>query len=147
MQSMAIRLGIVGAIVLGGILLRPFLPGAAGALDLGDCFDLPSAEREVVEDVQYHPCTDAHDAEVIFVGNYEPADAGYPTEEAFRAYEDRRCIDAFQSYTGLDYYDDESHDFGSFHPTLEGWQDGDHVVICYIARVDGQQLTQSVKKQ
>src|SRR5262245_10627607 len=40
----------------------------AGDLQVGECFDDPGSVEEV-SDVQRHPCTEEHSAEVFFVGS------------------------------------------------------------------------------
>ena len=146
MGSILLRVGVIGAIIIGAIILRPFLSGNAGNLQVGDCFDIPADATDVVDDVQHHPCTDPHQGEVIFVGNYESPNDVYPSEDDFDAYVTQYCIPAFQTYTGIDYYADETYGIGSFFPTSEGWAEDDHEVSCYVGRVDNQMLTQSVKK-
>jgi hypothetical protein len=147
MQSILLRVGVIGAIIIGAIILRPYLSGNAGNLQVGDCFDLPDGTTDIVDDVQHRPCTDPHYGEVIFVGDYQPGDAGYPSDEAFRSFESEHCTAAFTSYTGIDYFTDTVYDFSTFWPTLEGWQDGDHEISCHLVRVDGAQQTGSLKKQ
>jgi hypothetical protein len=145
MRSIALRLGIIGLIAGGAFVLRPFLSGNAGNLAVGDCFDPPAVAGETVEDVQHHPCTDAHGGEVIFVGDYEPSDGTYPSDDAFVTFVGDHCVSAFNSYTGLDYLQATDLDFHVFTPTQEGWGDGDRTMICYAVRVDGTNFTQSVK--
>lgn len=146
MQGIAIRLGIVGLIVIGGLVLRPFLTGNAGELKVGDCFDVPGPEVTEVDDVQHHPCDQDHTGEVIFVGDYPgSASDGYPTEDDVFAYLEAQCIPAFQAYTGIAYADDQVHDIGWFQPTEEGWQNGDQGMICYAYRLDEAPFKGSLK--
>ncbi len=145
MQGLAIRLGIIGIIVVGAFLLRPYLMGEAASLAVGDCFDPPPGIG-TVEDVQHHPCNEAHGGEVVFVGNYEPATDVYPTDDEFFAFMNARCIAAFNDYTGLDYDTAEHLDYAAYTPTTDGWADGDRKVICYVVNVDGSQFSSSVKK-
>ena len=147
MRGLAIRVGVIAAILGGAFLFRNFLPSNAGNLAVGDCFDPPSGSG-TVEDVQHHPCTDAHGAEVIFVGSYEPATDAYPSDDEFLAFFDARCFPAFIDYTGLDVEAAQaaSLDFHAYTPTTDGWTGGDRKVICYIIKTDGSQMTSSVKK-
>src|SRR5262245_56412524 len=64
-----IVIGIFIALGVGGFIFRDFLSANATDLKVGDCFDEP-ANMESVEDVQHHPCTDEHTAEVFFTGKY-----------------------------------------------------------------------------
>ena len=147
MRSIAIRLGIVGAIVVAGVILRPFLTGNAGSLNVGDCFDVPPGEQETIDDVQHHPCTDPHGAEVVFVGDYAPATDVQPTETDIQGFVGSTCIPAFGQYTGLEFGTATDYDLGWFWPTAEGWSKGDHKVICYAVRIDEAKFTESIKKQ
>lgn len=146
MRSIALRLGIIGAIAGGAFILRPFLSGNAGSLAVGDCFDEPAVITDVVEDVQHHPCTEAHDGEVVYVGDYSPASDTYPTDEAFFEFEKAQCLSAFQQYTGIDFTLDESYGMATFRPTAEGWKGGDRTVTCYAYLIDESKLTKSIKK-
>jgi hypothetical protein len=146
MRSIGIRVGIIAAIVVGAFILRPFLTGNAGNLSVGDCFDLPTTAAETVKDVQHHPCTEKHDAEVVFVGNYSPVGSTYPTDDEFKTFFQDTCTQAFDAYTGLTFATDTTYDMSAFSPTQEGWTGGDHKVICYAVRIDNSQMTTSVKK-
>lgn len=146
MRSVLLRVGIIGAIGGAAFLGRDFLSGNAGNLAVGDCFDPPAGEVQEVEDVQHHPCDQAHGGEVIFVGNYEPDSSTYPTDDQFLDFVSDRCIAAFNDYTGLNYDTATDLDFSAFTPTSEGWGDGDRKVICYAVKVDESQFTQSIKK-
>jgi hypothetical protein len=146
MRSILIRVGIIAAIAGGAYLLRDFLPSNAGNLAVGDCFDLPAAEAETVEDVQHHPCTETHGGEVVFVGNFEPAQDTYPTDGEMFSFVTDRCIAAFFDYTGLTDATSQHLDMSAFTPTVDGWGDGERKVICYAVNVDGSPMTTSVKK-
>ena len=146
MRSIAIRVGIIAAIVVAFVLLRPFFSGNAGDLSVGDCFDLPATVTETIEDVQHHPCTDSHDAEVIFVGDFAPATSTYPSDDEFKTFFQASCSPAFDSYTGLVFATDATYDMSAFTPTTDGWTGGDHKVICYAVHIDASKMTQSIKK-
>ena len=147
MRGLLLRVGIIAVIVAAGFVFRQWLSGNASDLNVGDCFDQPSAVNTVVQDVQHHPCTDPHLAEVFYVRDYDVASATYPTEDAFQSFVLDRCIGAFQSYTGRAYQDAQELDIQPFWPTEEGWGKGDKEVTCFAVRVDGGQLTGTVKKQ
>ena len=145
MQALALRIGIIAILAAGAWILRPFITGNAGDLAVGDCFDVPATEQQTVEDVQHHPCTDAHGAEVVFVGDYQPTGGNHPSPSDVEAFVGSTCIPAFTQYTGLDFQTATDYDLGWFWPTAEGWGQGDHEVICYLVRVDEASLTQSLK--
>lgn len=147
MRGLALRFGVIGVIIVGALVLRPFLTGDAGSLAVGECFDVPATQEQTVEDVQHHPCTDAHSGEVVFVGDYSPATSTHPTSSDVEAFVGSTCIPAFTSYTGLDWNTATDYDLGWFWPTEEGWGKGDHKVICYAIRADLTNFTQSIKKK
>lgn len=147
MQSIALRLGVIAAIVIGAILLRPYLSGNAGNLQVGDCFDEPAGAEDTVDDVQHRQCTDPHGAEVVFVGDYTPNSQTFPTQEQFLAFFEATCTPAFNAYSGLDFVTDPTYDMSAYTPTTEGWvDDNDRKVICFAIRLDGAQMTSSIKK-
>ena len=137
------RVGIIGAIVVGGLIFRDRLSGAATDLRVGDCFDEPVSMTEVT-DVQHQPCTEPHDGEIMFVGDY-PDQADYPGNDAFDAYAEANCIPAFESYIGRDYETDTEFNIGTFYPISEGWSSGDHEITCYVFRIDEAKMNASVK--
>lgn len=147
MSGILARVGIIGAVIVGAIILRPFISGNAGSLAVGDCFDPPTTVSEKVEDVQHHPCTDPHGAEVVYVGQYAPATATYPTDDDFLSFFQATCGPAFNTYTGLDFVGDPNYDMSAFTPTTEGWAKNDRKVICYAVRMDDAKMTGSIKKQ
>ena len=146
MRGILIRVGVVGAIIVGGLLLRPFFSGNAGDLKVGECFDVP-IENENIDDVQHHPCTDEHSGEVFYVGESAAADgAVYPSINALAAEVYSYCDSAFVTYTGKDPYNDPEWTYGFFYPNEEQWGDDSRLVICYASRVDGATTKQSIKQ-
>jgi hypothetical protein len=146
MRSLGLRVGIIAVFLVGGFLIQQYVSKNAGDLAVGDCFDLPETASGIIEDVDPNPCTDPHDAEVVFVGDYEPATDAYPSESELTDYETDKCIAAFNNYTGIDFNTDELYTMGTIEPTAEGWDNGDHEITCYLARLDGTKLTTSIKK-
>lgn len=146
MKGLLIRVGIIAAIVVVGLIVRDFTSGNASDLKVGDCFDPPTTTDTVVNDVQHHPCSDAHKAEVFYVADYDQPSTGYPGEGAFRTWVLDRCIGAFQTYTGQSFDAATDLDFQPFWPTQDGWGKGDKEITCFIVRVDKGTMTGSVKK-
>ncbi|HSH22335.1 MAG TPA: septum formation family protein [Candidatus Caenarcaniphilales bacterium] len=137
---------LIGAVVVGGVVFREYLSGAAADLRPGDCFDLPSAETDIVEDVQHRPCGEPHDSEVFLVVEHAAPDgAPYPESVAFDSFIESECERGFESYTGLDYDTEPSLYFASFVPSPEGWNEGDRKIICYAFRFDEQKVTGSLR--
>jgi Septum formation len=137
---------VIGVIAVVGFIFRDRLSGGAGDLQVGDCFDDPGAVAEV-SDVQHHPCSEAHTGEVFLVSEMTGDNATYPTDDAFLEHVGTNCVPAFETYTGTTFDDNTALDIGYFHPTSEGWGDGDREVICYAYNLDGSTTTGSVKAQ
>ncbi|HXG25813.1 MAG TPA: septum formation family protein [Candidatus Binatia bacterium] len=145
MGGLVARFGIIGAIVVGGFVVRDYLTGAASDLQVGDCFDEPPGMEATVSEVTRHPCTDPHDAEVFFVADYSPSGGPFPGDVALEAFIDANCPAAYTAYLGRDYVTDTEYDYGVYFPLPEGWDAGDHEITCFVVRIDGGQMTQSVR--
>jgi hypothetical protein len=139
-----IRILIIGAIALGAFIFRDRLSGSAGDLAVGDCFQVP-AESVEIEDVQHSPCNEAHTGEVFYAADYAGGGDSYPIDTQFDDAVGAQCLPAFNSYTGRDYQSDTELDIGYFYPTMEGWNDGDHEIVCYAVRIDSATMLSSVK--
>ena len=142
-----IGIGIAAVLLIGGFIFKDFLSGNAGDLKVGDCFDLPPANVETVEDVQHHPCDQDHGGEVVFVGDYPGSGSDpYPTDDQFISFLLDSCWPASVSYSGIDIPNQDVYDIGWFQPTDEGWRGGDQSVICYLYRLDEAPFKGSLKK-
>ena len=142
MRSTALRIGFIAALAVGAV-------GCGGDLNnlrVGDCFDPPANIEGTVTDVVHHACTEAHGAEVVFVGDFTPATDAYPITLAFQNFYSSTCTPAFNAYTGLDFDTDTTFDMAAFKPTNEGWSGGDRKVICYALRSDNATMSQSITK-
>lgn len=147
MRGLLIRVGIIGIIVVGAFVLRPFVSGSAGDLKVGDCFDLPSATATTVKEVQHHPCDQSHGGEVIYVGNYAGSKSDpFPGDDQILAFVTQKCVPAYQTYTGTGVDSQGEFDIGWFQPTSEGWKGGDQGITCYLYRVDSAAFKGSQKK-
>jgi len=139
-----IRILIIAVIVVGALIFRDRMSNNAGELKVGDCFDDPPAAVEI-KDVQHHPCTEAHTAEVVFVGKMTGDNAAYPADSVVESLVGANCIPAWNAYTGKTYDSEEILDLGFYQPTSQGWSKGDRDVICYAIRVDSEPMTSSLK--
>jgi hypothetical protein len=115
---------------------------APNDLQVGDCFDVPGIAGSV-ETVVHHPCTVAHTGEVIDIATYGGSGTSYPSAAEFDAFVTQTCNPVFQTYVGGAGNADLS--MGYIYPLENGWSNGDRIVTCYAARIDGAQMTQSVK--
>ena len=144
-MRLLIRLGIIGAIALGGVLLRDRLSGNVGDLQVGDCIDRPATANETVSDIQHHPCNELHDGEVLFIANYEGSEAR-PSQAQFETWVGDHCLgQVFTDYVGATYESREDISAGAFWPTADGWSDGDREVTCYMTPTDEQKITTSYR--
>ena len=142
MQGWVIRIGIIAVIAIGALVLRDRLSGNAAELKVGDCFDEPASSATKVEDVQHHPCTEAHDNEVLIVTAHPAAkNAAYPTEAEMSAFVDDKCVSAYKPYTGSEAATESEIGLAWYVPTKEGWTSGTRKVICYLYRVDKAKMT------
>ena len=116
---------------------------SAGDLAIGQCFDEPTRDTGITTVVK-HDCTQAHDAEVFHVVEYTGGDA-YPISLSIDSFIDDTCVPVFATYVGQAFDSATDFDLGYFYPDREAWDDGDRTFTCYISRVDGAKLTQSVK--
>jgi hypothetical protein len=140
-----IFIGILIVVGIGGFLFRDRLSGSAAELKVGDCFVVPPAEEQTVDDVQHHPCTDEHSGEVFFVGKSSAAkDAAFARED-LKAEVFAICDPAFVTYTGKDSNTDPVWSYGYFIPTSESWGDGERGISCYALKIDGSTSTGSIK--
>lgn len=146
MRRIAARAGTLASlplIVLASVGCS-LLGGNVASLAVGDCFDPPNTVE--VEDVKRHPCTDPHGGEVFFVTDYAPSEGPLPDEADFRDFLGDRCPAAFEAYTGIDWASDTTYDIGTLWPSQDSWNGGDREMTCYVVRVDGAALTQSLRK-
>lgn len=152
-----VRWVLIGLLVGGGYLFSSWGdanrdgsgeivdPGALDvmALQVGDCFNDPEEEEEVVVDVAAVPCSEPHDNQVFAVLSLETAfpDDSFPGQDALGEYTYEICSGSvFDSYVGTAYLDSSLEVF-SFTPTEESWGDGDRGFACALYRLDFAPLT------
>ena len=144
MGRWVISIGLIVIVGIGALVFREFLPSNVGELKVGDCFDVPTGTDDV-GDVQHHPCTDPHDGEVIFVGDFTGSDT-YPSETAFDTFVGAACVGkAFPSYVGASFDAREYLDLGYFYPKSENWNQ-DKEISCYIMPIAGGKVSVSYAK-
>ena len=139
---------IVAVLVGAGIIGRDFLSGNASDLRVGDCFDDPIAAGSAateVEDVQHHPCAEAHLFEVFAVFDF-PAEKGtaFPGNSGFDTFTTEKCTAAFADYVGIT-VESSSMDWSDYQPIAKGWDSGDREITCFLANQDLSKQTGSAK--
>jgi hypothetical protein len=134
---------IIGAIgvFLAVVLFAVRNNVGADDLEVGTCFNIP--DGTTVQTVERQACTDSHTGEVFYVGDYEGT--SYPISLTLDGYVDDNCLPAFESYVGTEIEAVTDLTVGYFHPSRDGWDDGDRTVTCYVARSDEAAMTQSLK--
>jgi Septum formation len=145
-RRLIIIVGIIAVIVIASFVLKDRLTGAPGELGVGDCFDVPTAEaNDIVSEIQHHPCTEAHTAEIFLIADYPGTSDTYPSSSDFDAFANTSCTAAFTTYVGSDINSNPDLDAGYFYPPEEGWTGGDRRILCYVERTDGGTMTKSLK--
>ncbi|MCC7076526.1 MAG: Hsp70 family protein [Acidimicrobiia bacterium] len=93
----------------------------------GDCFDAPSSD--VVETVTVTDCSEPHEFEAFYVGDYEDdPDLAMPTADDFEA----ECLSHFEAYVGGP-FEESTLEVSWFSPLQENWDDGsDRRITCYL---------------
>jgi hypothetical protein len=139
-----LSIAVVVLIAGGAFLFRDRLSGGADDLKAGDCFDVPATAQETVEEVQHHPCTESHTAEVILVTSHPAAKgAKVPSDADFRTYLADTCGSALEVYVGTAKAD--LYDLGAFYPTDADWGKNEREVTCYLTLLDESPMTTSAK--
>jgi hypothetical protein len=115
---------------------------AADDLKVGDCFNIPNGTT--VKTVEKHPCTEGHNAEVIFVGEYTDGST-YPISLSLDRFIESSCAPAFETYVKRAIDSQPELSVGYFHPTRDGWDAGDRTITCYISQPDESPMTESLK--
>lgn len=146
--GVVVVMGVVGAV---GAASRDESGAIVGAGDLhivdvqvGDCFDLNDAsDIEEVGEIRAIPCDEPHTFEAYFLRDL-PA-GSYPSRSVLDAETEAACLPSFEPYVGRDYETSELY-VTSFEPTPEGWDEGDHSILCVLSTFNGETpLTGSVR--
>lgn len=111
-------------------------------IDAGDCFDDPSAFDEV-SSVEVIDCAEPHDNEVYALFNYTGSSV-YPGDAEIESAANQGCIDRFEDFVGIDYFDSEIW-VGAFWPSPDSWEDGDREVICFVYEGDLSKITGTLR--
>ncbi len=141
---------VILVVVVGAVVFRDRLSGSSSELVVGDCFDAPSsanapASGTEIDDVQHHPCGEAHGYEVFAVLKH-PAAKGdpYPGTETLFSYAATNCLSPFATYVGVE-FEQSSLGAGSIVPQQKGWESGDRAITCYVNGPGEAPVTGSLK--
>ena len=118
--------------------------GAIDVADLktGQCVSAASADV-FVRAFEGGPCLEPHAMEVA--GSYDLDDGEYPGVTALVLSSQRDCIPIYERYTGADFWD-SPWDVKPIIPSPVSWREGDRRVICMVVDLDGEPLTESVRR-
>ncbi len=134
----ALALGAVAAVTLLGDapeeseLVTDERKVSALELRVGDCFDKPSGDALL--NVHRVPCTDAHDAQVLFPVPF--GDATFPGEQAAFDTVLKKCWEHLMGRAIGDEFETLL-----FTPTASSWEQGRRNGTCAVVRSDGAKLT------
>jgi hypothetical protein len=134
---------IVGVIVafLAIVLFAVRNNVAADDLKVGDCFT--TTDKTTIQTVDSQPCTQSHNAEVIFVGEY--SGDSYPISLSLDRYIEESCVPAFESYVGRAVGSEPELSIGYFYPSRDSWNSGNKTITCYVSQPDESPMTESLK--
>jgi hypothetical protein len=141
-RTFLLRLLIIAAFIIGGLVFRDRISGNASDLKVGDCFDVPTANIDI-KDVQHHPCTEPHTGEVIFVGDHAAAKGTTFTDSLITDFAQSTCFPAADTYLGT--ADAKGLDIGAFFPQLKGWNDGQRGITCYLYEIGGSSISRTLQ--
>ena len=117
-------------------------------LDAGNCFNeyrWTNSSDDLIEITTEVECGGLHDNEVYFQVEH-PADGESPFlgETQMEAWAVRECYEAFEGFVGQ-VYELSGYDIGTFQPTQETWQLGNHrEITCFLFDDAGDQLQGTV---
>lgn len=127
-----IGIGVIVLFVVSAFVVRN--DTSLEDLKVGDCFDNPGVDVELVEEIDTIPCDQPHDFEV-FAQPQRADDLDYPGETALFAWADENCIRRFEAYVGTPW--EESAIWATnMVPTAESWENGDRTVTCMLMQVN-----------
>ena len=96
---------------------------------VGDCFNDPTGDTEMVTEVEAVPCSTSHDNEVFHI--FDLPDGPFPGTTTIDDHVSDECIPAFESYVGTPYEVSELYLY-PITPTEESWGLDDHEVVCAL---------------
>ena len=115
-------------------------------LQVGDCFNNIEADPNMAPTVvPLASCDGSHSNEVF--NKVQIDDSKYstvPTDDEMLAEMRSACLDAFESYVGID-LDSSSYLVRTYKPSSETWKNGDRTIICLIDSQPGSPLFGSAR--
>lgn len=106
-----------------------------GDLEVGDCYQEPSADDDFVYNLAVVPCSEPHDAEVY--SEFDIESATFPGDDETERIAFEGCEKRFDAFVGMAYADSVL-DYYFFSPTPGTWKTGDRVVTCSVIEPTGE---------
>lgn len=106
-----------------------------GDLEVGDCYQEPSADDDFVYNLAVVPCSEPHDAEVYY--EFDIESATFPGDDETERIAFEGCEKRFDAFVGMAYADSVL-DYYFFSPTPGTWKTGDRVVTCSVIEPTGE---------
>ncbi|MFE9242481.1 septum formation family protein [Nocardiopsis sp. NPDC006938] len=109
-------------------------------LAVGDCLnEMETGYDEAVSSVPIVDCSEAHDLEVYWGGDFDSG-LDYPGRDEVIDMVNENCLEFFQTFVGTA-YEESVLDIQTLFPMEEGWEMGDREYLCLIGQMDGSQTT------
>ena len=139
---------LVVAVGLGAYLAVAFVISPVPKLAVGDCLNgrlHDAAAGSELDPSRLRPlsCAVAHEDEVVGVVE-STATGAFPGMQTLFDFASAPCLAAFEAYVGAT-FDVSALDMILITPTDLTWVKGDRAIACVVYRVDGTQLTGSVR--
>jgi hypothetical protein len=151
--GLAFATGLVALVVLAAVPLGPASQGPAPAVErdrtgqvtkatnvtlsdvkIGDCYNnTPDNSFDALPEV---PCPQPHDDEVFYL--FMMSAGKYPGDDAVQTSADNTCGEQLPDYVGVS--PSALLDYSYLLPDQMTWASGDRLVICDLARSDGEKL-------
>jgi hypothetical protein len=111
------------------------------SLEVGDCVELPG-DGDTVRRLKTYHCDEAHDAEVVGVGDLGSGNDPFPGQAEVEQQGRRECTEKLRDYVGAGAKIDLR--IYLLLPTEDNW-DNDQTYICLAYAASGEKLTESVE--
>lgn len=113
------------------------------SLEVGQCFQDPGGDAEVVTDIEVVDCEEPHDNEVFHAFDLEGDD--FPGQDAATAAAEDECYGAtFEDYVGQPFETSEVEVF-AITPTRESWEEADDREVVCALKVPGERVEGSLR--
>jgi len=102
---------------------------AINSAQVGDCFDTDTLDDDDYLYIRPLDCHSPHDGEIFFVDAVDSPT--YPGSNGWDDTVDDLCVPAFGDYVGEPYWSSDLY-LSYVYPNESDWDNGDHILICYV---------------